>query len=319
VGRLGVALHPSDIFERGFHPTSVLGCFGAATAAAKVLGLDRLRVQYALGLAGSQASGMLHWRDEERHMTKSFQTGMAARDGITAALLAHRGFVSAPQIFDGPHNVFQAFSEGRSYADLTRELGRRFEVMRTGLKSTSCCRVIHAPLEGFLSIIDRHGLRPAHLDHVLVRLSTTLAPAVDGNPLITHNAQEILAAAAFDRTTITITALYSERQATDDRVSQLAERITIVGDPRLEDLLPDHPAGPAIIEVTTRDGRTFREQVNDPKGEPSRPFTKEDLDEKFRVLAAPVVGIGTANRIIELIDRLEHDDALQRLSPLLKA
>jgi len=83
-----LAANASSMYARGFHPLAVFGSFGAATAAAKILGLDAVKTAHVLGLAGCQASGLMAWEADPTQMPKSLQLGSAARNGVTAAILA---------------------------------------------------------------------------------------------------------------------------------------------------------------------------------------------------------------------------------------
>ena len=104
-----LAAKPSAMYARGFHPSAVFGAFGATTAAAKVLSLDAVPTRNALGLAGSFASGLMAWETDPTQMPKSLQLGLAARNGVTAALLAQAGYSGPPAIFEGRYNVIEAF------------------------------------------------------------------------------------------------------------------------------------------------------------------------------------------------------------------
>lgn len=61
--RLGLAYRGSH-FEHGFHPTAIFGVFGAALAAAVGMRLGPVATTHALGIAGTQASGLTEWRSD---------------------------------------------------------------------------------------------------------------------------------------------------------------------------------------------------------------------------------------------------------------
>ena len=104
--RMSMALRPAAQYALGFHPSAVCGGFGAAAAAAWLLGLDPDGVGRALGLAACQASGLMAWESDPSEHARPFQMGMAARNGVTAALLAAAGFGGPRQVFDhGQHRV----------------------------------------------------------------------------------------------------------------------------------------------------------------------------------------------------------------------
>lgn len=86
-------------------------------------------------------------------MSKSFQCGIAARNGVTAATLAKMGFAGAPAVFDGQYNVFEVYSGSKNYHLLTEGLGTRFEIMRACVKQYVSCRFTHSPLDALMAII----------------------------------------------------------------------------------------------------------------------------------------------------------------------
>src|SRR5256714_13847945 len=92
--RIGLALRPGH-YNLGFHATGTVGAFGAAAACARLLGLDAATTAQALGIAGTQASGL---KSQFGTMCKPFHAGKASHNGLLAARLAARGFSSRPDI-----------------------------------------------------------------------------------------------------------------------------------------------------------------------------------------------------------------------------
>ena len=88
--RIGNSVYPNH-YDRGWHITGTAGVFGAAAAVGKAIGLSRLQMQWAFGLAATQASNL---REMFGTMTKSFHPGRAAQNGMMSALLAEAGFDS---------------------------------------------------------------------------------------------------------------------------------------------------------------------------------------------------------------------------------
>ena len=96
-------------FTRGFRPSSVYACFGAAAAAGKLMGLDREQMTNALGCAGSICGGVLQpWN--EGSMEWSFQEAFASRAGITASCLARDGLMGSQHVFEGKNGINRSFS-----------------------------------------------------------------------------------------------------------------------------------------------------------------------------------------------------------------
>lgn len=312
--RISIALDNSLQYARSFHPSSVCGTFGAAAAAAKCLHLDSNGFINTLGLAGSQASGLNAWATEPDHFTKSFQTGVPARNGITAALLASMGYQSVPAIFDGRFNVFDAFSGKYHFVKLVEGLGTRFEIMRTSIKKYACCRYIHAPLDAFFSILKEYQIKPQDISAVVIRLPETGAPIVDNNELYTHNTQYILAVAAFDGKLYR--EQYSPERRKDPKVLDLASKMRVIGDSELEKVYPDLWA--AIVEVTTNSGNTYRRRVDYAKGAPENPLTKEEIQSKFNDMTQNIIGKDRVRKVSDLIWSLEEVHDVCQVSELLE-
>jgi hypothetical protein len=84
-------------YNLGFHATGTVGCFGAAAACARLLGLDADATAQALGIAGTQASGL---KSQFGTMCKPFHAGKASHNGLLAARLAARGFSGRPDLVE---------------------------------------------------------------------------------------------------------------------------------------------------------------------------------------------------------------------------
>jgi 2-methylcitrate dehydratase PrpD len=132
--RVSNAIGPTSMYGRGQHPTAIAGCFASSTAAGYLLGLDGPALRRAWGLAGTQASGLLAWENDDTENSRPFNPGMAARNGTTAAVLASHGFGAPPDIFEGKFNVIDAFGDRPDREQLTTQLGERFLINELAIK-----------------------------------------------------------------------------------------------------------------------------------------------------------------------------------------
>ena len=311
-GRIGIALDPVRLYARSFHPSSIDGNFGAAAAAGCMLRLEPGQMVDAFGLAGCQASGLLAWVTEASQLSKAFQIGIASRNGVTAAQLAEIGFTGPPHILEGKHNLFRAFSglpDGRIPA-LTDGLGERFELMRTSLKKYAACRQIHAPLDGLFTIMGR-GVRADDIAAIETTVATSMADIIDNNELPSHNAQYVLAVAAYDGK-VGVDQL-DGRRLEDSRIAALSKRVRVLGSDELEKRFPEQWSG--ITTVKTRDGREFTETVYYPTGDPENALSAADLRAKFRMLSGHVVPdleLDEIERLVGELDTLEDCGVLAR-------
>src|SRR5262245_48893895 len=146
--RVGMCMGQEHIGQ-GWHSGATVGVFSAVAGAAAGLGLDRHQVVDALGIAGTQASGLM--AAQYGAMVKRMHAGRASQSGLYAALLAEAGYTGIRNVFESEYGGFcTTFSRSQDRFDLTeltRGLGERFETMRISLKFYSCVASNHTTLD----------------------------------------------------------------------------------------------------------------------------------------------------------------------------
>ena len=143
--RIGTLVGPVP-YTRGWHSTSTIGVYGAAAAGCHLLGANQEQFGHALGLAGSQASGL---KANFGTMTKPFHAGHAAERGLLAARLAVRGFTSNPEVIEGKQGYAAAAGKGRSELrwEALEAQRDRFMIVDTLFKYHAACYLTHAAIE----------------------------------------------------------------------------------------------------------------------------------------------------------------------------
>jgi 2-methylcitrate dehydratase PrpD len=307
--RLSVVLDPIGQYHRGFHPSAVTGAVGSAVCAGRILELSPGAMAACISLGVIQCSGLLTYYDDPSHMSKSFQTGMAARNGVTAALFARRGYHAAPDPFGGPHSMLPAFGGAPDrVGELVADLGERFEIASTTFKRHASCALTHASVDALLSLLDDGEIAAADIERIEVRLPHSSTPAIDGNPLWTHNIQHVLAVAAFERR-IGVEH-FQPRWTGDAAVRDLAARVSVDGSDELEARFPAHNG--ADVTVLTAAG-AFDRHRDAPRGSPTDPLTESELRDKATALAEPVLGRDGAEALWEAAMTVPVDAAVDRL------
>jgi len=110
--------------RRGFHPSATSGTFAAGAAAAKMLRLNPAKTVHALGIAGTQAAGLM--AAQHSSMVKRMHAGRSAQAGVYGALLAARGFTGIEDILEAPYGGFcSTFIDRPDLSHLTNQLGER--------------------------------------------------------------------------------------------------------------------------------------------------------------------------------------------------
>jgi len=304
-GRLGRLMNPRH-YQRGWHCTSTLGTIGAAAGASRLLGLDAPAAGHALAIAASKASGL---KENFGTMVKPLHAGLAARNGIVAALLARGGMTASARAIEGPQGFLRAMdSEGTAMADAIADLGSRWEILDTGItvKLYPSCAGTHPVLDALLDLRRREHFTPDDVTAIEICVdSITPTVLIHDRPstgLEAKFSMPFCAAAAVVFGAVDIDT-FEEGPLSDPRVFSVMPRVVMRVDPSLDGVGP--PLTAARLAVTLRGGRVLRQEAHGARGYPERPASDEELESKFRACAKRALSEDTAGRALEILRRLE--------------
>ena len=288
--------------------------FGAAAAAASLARLDEDGMRYALSYAAQQVSGIWSWVRDAEHVEKAFDFGgMGARNGVTAAVMVQMGFTGVRDVLDGEHNALLALSARPDPEAMVAGLGSRFYVTETAIKPYSVGYPIQAPLDALLRLRRDHGLGPANVARIVVRLPEDGARVVDDRSMPDVNCQHVLSLALVEGD-VSFENSHSYERMHDSAVRAVKDRVQLIADPKLMD-----PAAPrsGLVEVTLRDGRTVSHFTRHAPGTKENPLDTEGVNAKARLLMAPVLGASRAEEVIRRVNAVEELPDLRELMPYL--
>jgi 2-methylcitrate dehydratase PrpD len=279
--RMGNAVMPGH-YERGWHITSTCGVFGATAAAAKLLRLDERRTASALGIAATQASGLVEVLGS---MARVLNAGFAARNGLAAARLAAGGFEGPRAPIEGLRGFVNVFGGNADLSQLTQRLGEHWEMKQVAYKPYPSGVVLHALIDACLE--HREKLRIAqsiqvHLSPLAVERTDRPEPrnAIEAR----LSAQHAVAVALLHGEAGL--AQFSDAAAVDREVQALRRRVGVTGDPSLDKMAARIRADGAVVESPA-----------------SRPMDDARLEAKFARLAG-----AQAARLLETVRSLETLD-----------
>jgi 2-methylcitrate dehydratase PrpD len=265
-------------------------------------------MQYCLGLAAAQCSGLLNFVDDPTHMQKSFQTGIGARNGVTAAMLAKHSYRAAPEVLTTKFNMLTPFSGNVVPGELLRDLGERYEICGTTIKQHACCANTHAALDALLSILRGASVSVEDIQEIEVQLAHTAVVRVDHNALWTHNIQYVLALGAHEGP-VQI-GHFSDQWTTQPDIRRLSEKVKAVGSDKLQAQFPAEFS--AIVSVKTADA-VLTEERSSPRGHFTDPLTAVELNRKFHSLAADVLPRSAADAMWQYMMSADLDSDLTPL------
>jgi 2-methylcitrate dehydratase PrpD len=295
--RIGLSVFPEH-YDIGWHITGTAGVFGAAAAMGRLLGLDEQRMRWALGIAATQSSGL---REMFGTMCKSLHPGHAARDGLTAALLAKQGFTSSERAIEAPRGYAHVTSTRFDPDVITQGLGERYELSQNMYKPYACGLVVHAAIDGCIQLKREHGLDIDDIESVHVTTSPLVpeltairrpTSGLEGKFSVFHACAVALA------TGMAGEPQFADEVVRDARIAALRERVTITSDRAIRKL-------EAHVKIALRDGRTLERHVDHALGTLQRPMSDTDLEEKFRGLVAEALKPAQVDALIDLCWKLD--------------
>ncbi len=291
--------------------SSTMGSVGAAASIAR---LDEKGMRHALSYAAQQVSGIWSWVRDAEHVEKAFDfSGMGARNGVTAAIMAQMGFSGVWDVLDGEHNALQALSADPRPEEMVAGLGSRYFVAETAIKPYSVGYPIQAPLDAFLRLQREHGLSADNVEHIVVRLPADGARVVNDRSMPDVNCQHIIAVALVSGT-VSFEDSHSYERMAEPKVRAAKARVQLIADADLMD--PTAPRS-GLVEVTLKDGRSVSHFTRHAPGTKENPMDTESVNSKARLLMEPVLGSGHTEEIIRRVNALENLADVRELRPFL--
>lgn len=309
VCRLGLALRTNPD-AKGFYPPPILGSFGAAAAAGRVLGLTAAQMEDAFALTLGQAIASSQFKTTPDSMVRAVRDAFAAHAGALSARLASRGVRGFEGAFEGKAGFYALYGGGDfDAAVLLGDLGKRFEGERVGFKPWPACRGTHAAIEGALALAEAHNLRPDDIAEVVLTgaaLMTMLAEPVAQKqaPATAIDAKFSLpftVAVALVHREVTLERYFAPGLA-DREVLKLAKRVRFEVEERFTGLAAS-VAGTIAIRLTN--GRVLKASRISPLGAPDNPLSDEDLRGKFLACAAHAARPVDAEAFLARVEALE--------------
>src|SRR5882762_7747152 len=296
--RIGMALRPGH-YNLGFHATGTVGAFGAAAACARLLGLDTAMTALALGIAGTQASGL---KSQFGTMCKPFHAGKAAQNGLLAARLAARGFSSRADIVECVQGF--ALTHGPDFspeAALAVPAGG-LHLFANLFKYHAACYLTHAPIECARRLREEHRLVPEVIAGITLRLDASCErvcniPAPVDGLRSKFSLRQTVAMALAGVDTASLDA-YSTENALDPGLVRLRDRVRL-------DWQDSWPQTLSELEIELDGGR--RVAARHDAGIPAADITEQGarLAAKFDALVEPVLGASRTRELRAIISGLD--------------
>jgi aconitate decarboxylase len=307
--RVGICMGQEHLVQ-GWHSAGTLGVFSAAAAAARGLRLSTMQTVHAIGIAGTQAAGLM--AAQYGSMVKRMHVGRSAQSGLYGALLAAEGFTGITNVFESEYGGFcTTFSRSHDRFNLkalTAGLGQRFETMQVSLKFYSCVSSNHTTLDAIRAMQARRPFSAADVDRIVVHGSEATVEHVGWK----YRPDGITAAQLnlpFCVATLLVAGdvfvdQFDDRQIVDPARIAFAGKVSVVEDPAITARGARYRQM-VRVEVFLKDKTVLTETVEAPRGSEERFASRNDVVEKFEKLAGHIVPPSQAAAIRDAVLDLE--------------
>jgi aconitate decarboxylase len=295
---------------QGWHSGATLGVFSAAAGAARGLRLDPERTVHALGIAGTQAAGLM--AAQYGAMVKRMHAGRSAQSGLYGALLAQSGFTGIRDVFEAPYGGFcTTFSRSQDRFDLhelSAGLGEKFETMGIALKFYSCVGSNHTTLDAIRDMRKQRPFTLDELDRIVVHGSQVTADHV-GWPYKPEGLTSAQLNLPYCVATLLIegdvfVAQFTEAAVYDAARIALSRKVEVVHDPAIT-ALGQRFRHKVRVDIHLRDGSVLSETREAPRGSEHSFAPAADIVEKFHKLARGVMPQSQRDRLVEAMLNIE--------------
>ncbi|MEN6592934.1 MAG: MmgE/PrpD family protein, partial [Methanobacterium sp.] len=294
---LGMMVNPGHR-QRGFHSTGTCGTLGAAAAASKATNLNEVEITNALGLAGTQAAGLLE-SDHSGSMGKHLHAGRAVHSGILSALLAKNGFTGARTILEGEEGFLKAMADVDPHeVDLPI---KDYHISEVYFKIYPVCRHLHSSIDALLQIVNEKQFKLEEIEKIIINTYKIAAEHNDYHPTSTEGLKQSLPVSMavallnhYQGADGMIEFNYSPRNQME--IDEISRKILLKTDAIMDKEYPQ--IRPSEVSIFTRKS-VYKKRVDLPYGEPENPL-KWDIEWKFRNLN-PEVDV----RVLQVIENMD--------------
>ena len=308
--RVGLCMGQEHIGQ-GWHSGATVGVFSAVAGAANLLKLTAEETLHAIGIAGTQSSGLM--AAQFGAMVKRMHAGKSAHSGLLAALLAKEGFTGIVDVFEAPYGGFcSTFSRSEDRFDLEQlvaGLGEDYQLMNIALKFYSCVGSNHTTLDAIKDIQKRRLFSMNDFREIRVFGSRVTVDHVgwDYRPEGLTSAQLNL---PFCVATLLLEGDVFVDQFTSDCVGDqariaLSRKIKVIHDPNITKRGSGH-RHMVTVEVEFENGDLESETREYPRGSEYDFASDEEIIGKFRTLAKSSISDTSAKNIVDMVMNIEE-------------
>lgn len=304
--RIGLASKGS-FHKRGFHTTSIAGMFGAVAAASKLLHSSEHEIVNALGLAGSQTSGINEYLSNSSS-SKSMHAGWSAFSGIVSTRFAKNGMTGPHSVFEGRDGIFKTYGifDECDLSIATSSLFKTWETTRISIKPYPCCHFAHAFID-CIGILLEKGIQVESISGIKcyvpeIEQALICEPFSEKlRPLTTYGAKFslpfLLATKLLDKKINHNTFVLKNLNRSD--IEAISDLVSYENADPSTTMFPK--TFPGHLLVTLKDGNVITERLDINIGHPDNPISQDLLQDKFYDNCSGLISEQAIKIIVDLV------------------
>jgi len=319
--RVGLCMGQEHIGQ-GWHSGATLGVFAAGAGAARGLKLDADRTVHALGIAGTQAAGLM--AAQYGAMVKRMHAGRSSQSGLYGALLAEGGFTGIADVFESEYGGFcTTFSRSQDrfrLAELTAGFGSTWQTLGVALKFYSCVGSNHTTLDALREMRSERAFGAKDVKKIVVHASHVTVDHAGWK-----YRPESLASAQMNLPFCAATLLlegdcfvdqFRESIVADPKRMALAGKVEVRPDPEISAKGAKYRHS-VRVEVILNDGSRLERTVETPRGSERNFASEAQVVAKFEKLAAYALKLSQAAQLRDAVLGMEKLRDVARLAQLM--
>jgi 2-methylcitrate dehydratase PrpD len=307
---------------QGWHSGATLGVFSAASGAARALKLDVDKTVHALGIAGTQAAGLM--AAQYGAMVKRMHAGRSSQSGLYGALFAEAGFTGIINVLESEYGgfctTFSRSTDRFNLEELTAGFGEVWQTMGVALKFYACVGSNHTTLDALREMKAERPFKPDEVKKIVVRGSQVTMDHV-GWKYVPQGLTSAQLNLPYCVGTWLIEGDVSAQHFTEDKVAdpdrmRYGELVEVHHDEEITRKGPKY-RHMVKVELHLEDGTRMDRTIESARGSEYKFASESDIVEKFEKLAAKALPKSQIEQLRDAMLGLEKLENATRIAELL--
>ena len=315
--RIGDAVTPSAIYDRGIHAPGLMGAFGASVTVAKLFHLNDTGMTHAIGNCCLTPVAPFQTFTEGA-MVKELYGGWPAFVGTLAACMAQEGFTGPLKLLEGNMGFCRTVADTYDLNKIIENLGNQWRMRETYFKKHASCSFSHTTMDAVLEIVASHRVFADDIQRVIVKTHRFASDLIEKTPRTVSAKKSSLpycVALAIVKKRVFLDEFHLTT-AEEEIILNLAQKVDVQLDPDMDRIhAADEGLRPAAVEIYLKNGPALNAQREVAKGWAENPFSDEELEQKFYQLVKDDLSEDRATEILQLV---KHLDALDDISQVVE-